>query len=211
MKKISALAGAGILILSIGLAGISFAKDQTTGKTVGKTPPASAAEKSNKKVGKTGNEVVARVNGTDITMHELNFEMNLIGPSIIKDPKKRTPELDKKVRDTAMGILVFKELAVQEAVRQGMKVKPAAVEEARKQLKLKLGSENNYRDYLQKTGLTEAAMGRLLEKDILFNQITQKEIFQKVKANDGQAIEKRKVQWEKGLRKKAKIEILLPK
>jgi len=206
MKKISALAVAGILILSIGLAGISFAKDQPKGKAAGTT-----ADKSRKNVEKTDAEVVARVNGTDITMHELNFEMNLIGPSIIKDPKKRTPELDKKVRDTALSILVFRELAVQEAVRQGMTVQSTAVEEARKQLKQKLGSESNYNNYLQKTGLTEASLGRLLKKDILFNQITQKEIFQKVKANDAKAIEKRKTQWEKSLKKKAKIEILLPK
>ena len=157
-----------------------------------------------------GSRATASASNTDITMHELILEMNQIGPLFIKDPGQRTPEVDKKVRETAIDILVFRELAVQEAVRQGIKAKPSAVEEARKQLKQDLGSEDNYRNYLQKMALTEESLGRMLKRDILFNKITAKEIFQKAKANDKIAIEKRKKQWETGLKKKAKIAILLP-
>ena len=210
MKKI--WVGTSFLVLSLGLAGISFAKDQTTEKMSEKTLPplehAKTTEKSEKKVEMTDNAVVASVNGTNITMHELILEMNQIGPSFIKDPRQRTPEVDRQVKQTAIDILIFRELAVQEAVRQGIKVKPSAVEEARKQLKQNFGSEDNYKNYLQKMNLTEESLGRMLKRDILFNQITAKEIFQKAKGNDKVAIEKRKGQWERALKKKAKIVIL---
>lgn len=215
MKRVLVWAETSMLILAIGLTGISFSEEQTKEKAPQKALSSSGhgktTEKANTRVEKTDTEVVAKVNGADITFHELVVEMNQIAPSFIKDPTQRTPEIDKKVKETALGFLVFRELAVQEAVRRGIKATPSAVEETRKQLEQSLGSEDNYRKYLQEMGLTEASLGRLLKRDILFNQIIAKEIFQKAKANNKAAIEKRKKQWEKDLKKKAKIEILLPK
>jgi hypothetical protein len=214
MKRIVAWAGIGTLVAAISLTGTAFPEEQTK-ETAPKKAETSSSQQQ-KVVGpgkgdqKQGDVVIATVNGNAITMRELILEMNQIGPSLIKDPKQKSPETDKKVKETALGILVFRELAVQEAVRQGIKAHPSAVGEARILLKHNLGSEDNYKKYLQKMDLTEESLGRMLKRDILFTQITTREIFQKAKANDKAAIEKRKKQWEKSLKKKAKIEILLP-
>jgi hypothetical protein len=213
MKRIFLWAGACVLILTFGLRGISFSEDQTDKKAAGKTTPAAvkgettgAPGKDSKKFDK---EVIAKINGTDILMHDLIVEMKQIAPQFIKDETQKTVENVRKVKETALGILIFRELAIQEAGRQGMIIKTGAVDEARKKLKQNLGSEDNYRKYLLKLGLTEKTLSRMLKRDILFRQITEKEIFQKAKPNDANAIENRKKQWENGLENNAKIEIML--
>ncbi len=224
-----------MLIIFIGLTGTSCSKEQA--KLQGKeqikekaqessVPPQERVPekmmplpdqgKSVEKTEKTGNisnaaqrAVIARVNGTDIMMNDLASEMKMIGPQFIKDPSQRTPENVEKLKQMAFDILIFRELATQEAARQGMKVRQEAVDEADKQLRVKLGSEENYRKFLEISGYTERSMRRRLEKDMLFGMITDKEIFKKVGANDQGAIEKRKEAWENSLKKNAKIELFL--
>ncbi|MGC2064367.1 MAG: SurA N-terminal domain-containing protein [Thermodesulfovibrionales bacterium] len=213
MKRIFVLAGACVLVLAFGLRGISFSEDKTSNKAAGNTPlPARQGEKATtpgKDSRKFDNAVIAKVNGADILMRDLIVEMNEIGPQFIKDETQKTRENVRKVKTAALGILIFRELAIQEAGRQGMTIKPKAVDEARKQLKQKLGSEDNYRKYLQQMDLDEISLERQLKRDILFGRITKKEIFQKSKANDQASVEARKTAWENGLKNKAKIELML--
>lgn len=217
------MAGAGILALAIFLTGISCSKEQPKEKAVlpsetapQQTTPLPDQGKMAERPGMAGiphdtkGEVIARVNGTDIMMSDLSSEMKMIGPQVIKDPGQRTPENIKRLKETAFDILIFRELATQEAARQGMKVRKEAVEEADQQLRTKLGSEQNYRKFLEMSGYNEASMRRRLEKDMLFEMITDKEIFKKAGANNQAAIEKRKAAWESSLKKNAKIEIFLP-
>lgn len=231
MKKISFWIETAILILAVGLTGFACSREQA--KEQGKEqqrviPPQSPAPATEKAMpspdhGKAAEEpkktavkqtvrkrlVIARVNGSDITLSELIGEMNAIRPQFIKDAAQKTPENVARMKDAALGILIFRELAAQEAVRQGMKVKPEVIAESTKQLRTNLGSEDNYRKFLEKTGYTDKSLKRQIERDKLFEMIASKEIFQKAKANDQAAIEKRKNEWEKGLKKNAKIEIFL--
>ncbi len=212
MKRIYVLTATGMLLF--GLVAAAFPQEQTKENQTKKTPSSSQgqkAEESGKDIEQQKKIAVARVNRTDITMNDLLIEMNIIAPRFIKDPGQRTPETDKKVKETALNILIFRELAVQEAVRRGIKIKPDVIAAEKSQIKKNLGSEDNYRKYLEKMSYTEDALSKQIEKDKLFEAIISKEVFQKVKSTDAAAIEKRKEQWEKSLKKKAKIEILLPK
>lgn len=227
MKKIYVWAGTGIFMLAIGLTGISCSreqgKEQIKGNARDKAMLPELQEKApEKELPSTGHGkaaegpektsmVVAKVNGIAITMNELLGEMNLIAPQFIKNARERTPEIDNKVKEFAFDILIFRELAAQEATKQGIKIGPDAVAEGRNQFRTKLGSDEKYRKYLEKMGLTEESLNAKIEKNKLFEAIVAKEVFQKAKANDKAAIEKRKEQWERDLKKEAKIEILLPK
>jgi hypothetical protein len=72
--------------------------------------------------------VVARVNGVGITLNDLIVRMNKIASDYIPQSHERAPEIDQKVKQEALDILLFRELAVQEAVRQGMTVPHETVE-----------------------------------------------------------------------------------
>ena len=239
MKKIPAWSGACLLILLIGLSGVSCSKEKTAvpkekdqikvapqektvvpqaeEKTPDKTMPAPGHGKATGRTGKPDarpagmkNAAIARVNGADITLAALTSEMQMIGPQFIKDPSQKTPENVRKLKRLVLDILIFRELATQEAARQGMKIRPEAVDEAEKRLRANLGSADNYRKFLEMSGYTESSMRKRLGQDLLFEKITTKEIFKKAPANNQAAVEKRKQEWENKLKKKARIEIFLP-
>ena len=155
--------------------------------------------------------VVAQVNGTDITMNQLIDRMNKIAPTYVKDPRERTPELDDKVKQEALDILIFRELAIQDAVRQGMKADPAQIDRSIETLRHVTGTEEGFNAYLSQRGLTEESLRKEIERDELFNMVAEKEIAEKMDGSQDRAaaIQKRKEQWEAELKKKATIVISL--
>ena len=154
--------------------------------------------------------VVAKVNGADITMYDLINKMNQIAPSQIPRGHQRTPEIDQMVKKEALDILIFRELAVQEAVRQGMKVSPEQIDETLKEIKAKMGSEEAFHKSLSMNGETEESFKKVIERDQLFNMIVKQEIYRKAMEDaDPQSVENRKQEWEAELKKDAKIEIML--
>ena len=153
--------------------------------------------------------VVAKVNGVDITMNDLIGKMNQIAPKYIARGHERTPEIDQMVKQEALDIIIFRELAVQEAVRQGMKVTPAQVDETLQKIKANMGSEDQFNKFLDMTGETEESLRKGIERNQLFNMIVAEEIYHKANAGDASEVEQRRLEWEAELKKEAKIEIML--
>jgi hypothetical protein len=127
--------------------------------------------------------VVARVNGQPVSMYDLIDEMNVVAPQYIKPGQKKDPKVDDRVKKEALDRLIYRELAVQEAGRQGLQAPPSAVEEELKKFKSALKTEDAYRQRLAYAGITEEEVRRQFEKSILLNMITEKEIFGKVKVD----------------------------
>jgi hypothetical protein len=141
-------------------------------------------EEIRKGIEESKNMVVARVNGVDITMHALVKEMNANAPKIVPQGQPATPEMTEKVKRKSLNDLIFKELAVQEALQQGMSVKPEVVEEVITKVKAQAGSEEAYRKYLEERGLNEDTLRRSIEKSHLLEMITAREIYGKIKVDD---------------------------
>jgi len=181
MKKSSLMAGAVAFMLIAGLGASCSKKEQTTSKKA--LPPGheKMVEKMEKGMAESRKIVVARVNGATITMNDLVREMNLLGPRYLGQGQRPTPEIDARVRKEALDILIFHELALQDAERQGMKVNPEETDAAMTRLKTQLGSEGGYKKYLASRGLTEDDLRSMLGREHLFQMIASKEIFDKVK------------------------------
>lgn len=200
-----------VVIMVTALAGFSCSRNAAEKKAKAKEPPEhkQMLNEYMKGVEESKSVVVARVNGIDITKRDLIGRMNQIAQRYVGGGQELTPDMDQKIKKDALDVLVFRELAVQEAVRQGMKVRPEIIDQAIANLIAKMGSEEEFRKNLKMTGNTEASLRRQIEKDHLFNMVADREIFQKAKGTGDkeQAIEKRKREWEAGLKKNAKIEI----
>jgi len=153
--------------------------------------------------------VVARVNGVAITLNDLINKMNQLAIAYIPESHQRTPEMDQAVKQEALDVLIFRELAVQEAVRQGLKIPSGVLDSVIRNLKKDMGSEEAYDDYLKKTGNTEESLKKELERNQLFDMIASKEIYLQAENDEAPTIEKRKQEWEAELKKNATIEILL--
>ncbi len=188
--------------------------------------------------------VAVRVNGEAIMMFALFREMNVVGPRYLAAGAKRTPELDKKVRQEALRNVIFHELGVQEAKKRGMKAGPELIDNEIKKMKADAGSEAAYRKYLADDSLTEDELRKMLEQDALFEMIATQEVDGKIRVTDAdlreryrkeraglrdanhreltfeaargvleqkvraEAAGKRMREWEKELRKNARIEIV---
>lgn len=180
-----------IAIVLAGLAVISCNRDKTAQKGPANLPPehSKMIEAYKKSVQESIATVVAKVNGADITARDLVSEMNAIAPQHIKPGQKRDPQTDQKVRKEALDRLIYRELAVQEAVRQGMRVPPEKIEDTLKKIKAGLKSEDAFRENLAKSGLTEEDLKKQIERNILVEMITEREIFNRVQI-DPQLVKK---------------------
>ncbi len=142
------------------------------------------AEEIKKGIEESQNIVIATVNGADLTMYDLVREMNAIAPKYIRKGQTGTPEITTKVKKEALNNLIFKELAVQAAMNEGMKVKPEAVEDVINKVRAQAGSEQAYKKYLEERNLSEDALKKTIERSHILEMITAREIFDKIKVDD---------------------------
>jgi len=156
--------------------------------------------------------IVARVNGTAITKYDLFTRANKLKQKYVQGGKQMTPEMQQNMQKEALDLLVFRELAIQEAIKRNMNVPKQNIDAMLQQYKAKIGTEKEYEAHLKRTNLTEASVRKLIEREQLFRMINAMEIFEKVKetgAGREQAVEKRKRAWAQELKQNANIEILL--
>jgi len=178
----------GFLMVMISIISISCSKDSAGKKEATSLPSGheKMVEQYVKGIEESKRTVIAKVNGVAISMADLVREMNSVAPAYIKPGQKKDPQTDEKVRKEALDRLIYRELAVQEAVRQGMKVPPEMIAGELKKIKDGLKTENAYKEKLSSTGMTEEDLKKQLERNLLVEMITEKEIFDKVKVDEEQ-------------------------
>ncbi len=160
------------------------ARDEKMDEGAVKEEEAKKAEEARRAAEDAKKIIVARVNGADISMFMLVRAMNRIAPKYVKKGETATPETTEKIKREALNRLIFEELAVQEAIREGINTTPEAIEKVVKQVKENLGSEQDYREYLEKSDLTEEALKKLIERSQRYELITAREIYGKVKVDE---------------------------
>lgn len=119
--------------------------------------------------------VVARVNGTDITMQALVRMMNRMGAR----QENAEGNIDE-LRNAALDRLVLQELAYQEAVRQGLHADGAAVDAALANVRANVGGDEGIQAFLQQEKLSEEELRSLVERSLTIEHVFAKEVYQKV-------------------------------
>ena len=199
-----------LILLTIIFAGLSCAHRNAEKKDMTIMPAEHEKQTEDQQGLKVAKKMaVARVNGVAITLNDLIIKMNQLATAYIPESHERTPELDQAVKQEALDILIFRELAVQEAVRQGLKIPPAALDKFIQDVREGMGSEDAYNNYLKNTDSTEESLKKEFERNQLFDMIASKEIYLQAENDEPPSIEKRKQEWESELKKNATIEILL--
>lgn len=185
MKNIYFTIMAGLLTVAITLTGSSCKKKEQAEAP----PPLSPEQQARMEIIKKGAEDAkkvnaAEVNGVEITMLELIREMNKIAPKYVKGDEKAAPGTTAKVKQEALDNLIFAELAVQEAIKQGITVSPERIDEVVQLMKKQTGSSEAYQEYLDGLGITENELKKRIERSHRLELITAKEIYQKIKIDD---------------------------
>jgi len=170
-----------IIAISIGFAIGSCSKVEPPKKE----PPTPSSEsqgiagEQQKRLEESKNTAAAKVDGIPISRFDLVAEMNAIAPQYIKPGQKRDPKTDEKVRKEALNRLIDRELAVQAAKKQGLKAPAEAVAEELKRIKEEMKTEDAYRKNLATSGITEEDLKMRIERNLLVEMITEKEVFGK--------------------------------
>ena len=124
--------------------------------------------------------IVARVNGTDIYQYDLVGMMNRVANAYYSHLKEPTEEITLEIKKRALDRLIFEELAVEEAVRQGIQPVAEKVEAAIDGLKSAYGPGAGFQGYLDEIGLTEEGLKVRIGRGHLLEGITGREVYQKL-------------------------------
>jgi|MudIll2142460700_1097286.scaffolds.fasta_scaffold05926_2 parvulin-like peptidyl-prolyl isomerase len=185
MKRKVAPWMAGFLVVMIAMVSVTCKKgSDKAGTTKEPAEQEKIAKQRLESIQESKKVVAAKVNGAVITLRDLIERMNQVAPKYAKSPKEMTPEIDQKVRNEALDILIFRELAIQEAVKQGMKVPTERVYEILKQVKANTGSEEAFKKSLEMEAKTEESLRREIERNALFDMIAEKEIYSRVRVDE---------------------------
>jgi hypothetical protein len=180
-------ATAAILVLAVSQLMFSACKkSETTRPTAPQTSSDQAHRKEmlKKSFEESKKVVAAKVNGEAITEFFVLREMNAIAPQYLPAGQAATPELNAKIRTDALNTLIVQELAVQEAKKRGMKVKPEIIDNEIKNIRTKAGTEAAFQEYLANNGLTEDELRKMIEQDAVFELMATHEVDAKIQVSD---------------------------
>jgi hypothetical protein len=169
-----------VVILTASLMLFACRKTETTSVS----PEAHQKEMVKKSFEESKQVMAAKVNGEAITMFSVLREMNAIAPQYLTPGQPATPEINAKIRKDALNTLITQALAVQEAIKRGMKVKPEVMDNEIKKIKADKGTGDVYQEYLANQGLTENELRQAIEQDTLFEMIAAQEIDAKTTVTD---------------------------
>ncbi len=159
------------------------AKHSTVAEPASPPPPPPVAAAENKaaeqKKEESGQDeakkiIVAKVNGTALTMDQLVDMMNRLpeksdGPETLDERKLR-----------ALDALVLRELAYQRAIAQGLVADPPKVEIAFKNFQDNIGGSEEYANYLAKRNMTESGHRAEIERELTIDLIHTREVTEKI-------------------------------
>jgi peptidyl-prolyl cis-trans isomerase C len=181
MKKIS-IALAVILLLFITSANcFSFPKNNSSGKGQGGQPERQMPEAVRQQMEAARDVVVARVNGSPITMESVLKMMNRIAS---KKRQALSPDAVEEIKKEALDRMIFQELVYQKAVSEGMKADKKKVEDTIASFKISLGGEDGFNNYLKNEMTTEDKLRAAVERDTLVEAKFTEEVFGKVSVSE---------------------------
>jgi parvulin-like peptidyl-prolyl isomerase len=112
-------------------------------------------------------KALATVNGKPIQAEKVYsvYQMN----KMMLQQRGRTlnPTEDQMLKAQSLQVVIADELLYQAALQAGVKVAPAEVDAALKQWKSRVGSEENYKQFLESSGMTGADVRHELERNLV--------------------------------------------
>ncbi len=162
-----------VMIMIVSAAGLPACAKHPS--AAGSAPPPSRAAREEKKI------IVAKVNGANITLYSL---INMTDRISALNSKTSSPEPPEETRKKALDQLIFRELAFQEAVRQGLSVEEQRLDGEVSKFITSVGHEEGYKDFLEKQGLTPAEVRSQVERSLLLQLVAIREVAEKVSISD---------------------------
>jgi peptidyl-prolyl cis-trans isomerase C len=114
-------------------------------------------------------KAIATVNGRAIEAEKVYSVYQMNRMMLQQRGRSLNPTEDQMLKAQSLQVVIADELLYQAALAAGVKVAPAEVDAALKQWKSRVGSEENYKKFLESSGMTPADVRHELER----NQVTE--------------------------------------
>jgi len=134
--------------------------------------------------------VVAKVNGVEITSKELNSQVGWLKNQLLMRGMdlKQIPE--EKIKEQALQSLIEMELAYQEAKSKKFTAKKEEIQSRLDNFKKRFKEEKEYNDYLKQQGMNEDEMRKEIEREIIVNKYIDEVILKDFKSASEEEIKK---------------------
>jgi parvulin-like peptidyl-prolyl isomerase len=119
--------------------------------------------------------VVAVVNGTKITMKDLEAQVDRLIPRATFH-RSVPEEKRKRYYKQALDEIINRELMYQDALASGMKPEKEKVDAQIQKMKTRFKSDEDYKAALEKEGIKEDILRSQIEKELLVQQINEKKV-----------------------------------
>ncbi|MDA8099746.1 MAG: peptidyl-prolyl cis-trans isomerase [Nitrospiraceae bacterium] len=129
-------------------------------------------------------QVVARVNGVELFADE---QKSIRDRMIAANLRKGSAEPPEETAKKALDLLIFQELAVQEAQRQGLTLGEGGLDKAIANLRTRQGGEDGFQAFLAREQITEAELRRRVERGLLIQLLLNREVLTKASVTDDEA------------------------
>ncbi len=128
-------------------------------------------------------EVVAKVNGVEVTSHNVNSEFNRV---VKTNPNPIEPEQEKVLIGRIIDSEVTRELVFQNAKKAGTTFDKKEIEESYQMLRKQFPTEKNWKDALEARGINEEILRHSIEMDLMARKFLEAKVQGKVKITDAQ-------------------------
>ncbi len=183
---IAILATATLMTLGSMMAGAQMVASHSPALPTAKAEPAPKTSAIAPAVQISG-KAVARVNGTELIDRDLRREMYTIFP-YARQHNGFPKELEPDIRRGALQMIIFEELAYQEAKRRKMTVPPARIAKAEAEFRKQFSSAAAYQNFLNsEVNGSEAAMREKIRRSLLIESLLNQEVNTPGRVSDAQA------------------------
>ena len=133
---------------------------------------------------KAPGDMVAVVNGTIITQGEFDRVMHYERRRAAKGGQQIPEAQMPKIKNSILESLIVGELLFQESKKKGIQVKPETVTEQLTNVKKRFPSEAEFKKALEENKMTESKIKADIKRDMVIQQLLDKEVNQKVQISD---------------------------
>ena len=127
---------------------------------------------------------VAVVNGSVITRADFDREMSRVQQRLFRMGKPPSDSQLSEIKKEVLENLINLELFYQESQKQGITVDEAAIDEKLKNLKERFSSEPEFKSFLNKVNLSEAAIKSHIKREMAIQQFIDKQFVQRITVSD---------------------------
>jgi hypothetical protein len=123
-------------------------------------------------------EVVARVNGVEISRAELEARLaRIVENREVRAQRKLKPDEVEEFRHRTLEMLIANELLYQEAVRHGYEATPEEIERQLQREKMKFAKEAHFRKALEHQGITMDVFMEDMKRMVVINKFLEELVF----------------------------------